>query len=272
MTVRLLLLAVLTVACAADVHAQPRGATPPRAPTPVEMHVEGRWRLPKPHEYEVHAPTGEYRPVQLRYVVAHLESEDAIYDRTARAWVYHPGTGANPRYLAGSSVFPPGVTAAEPARPPAPGVAPAGEEFVVVGRFRLPKSHRYEWYDPGGRYVPLEPAWVPTLLDRREPVFDRTEREWVYHPSAGYSDRYLIPLAAVTSAEDELIVGRFRLPRAHRYERYTQDGQYVAVELSSVPERLERREPIFDRTARMWVHHPGTGYSERYLVRAPERR
>ncbi|HXH84147.1 MAG TPA: hypothetical protein VNN07_14660 [Candidatus Tectomicrobia bacterium] len=152
------------------------------------------------------------------------------------------------------------------ATPPAPVVE---EDELVAGRFRLPLKHRYEWYAPDGRYVAIDVRAVPRLLEHREPVFDRTERMWVHHPSTGFTQRYLIPsdpAAAPDDVADDIVQGRFRIPRAHRYERFTEDGRYVAVDAASVPERLERGEAIFDRTAGTWVHHPSAGYGRRYLV------
>ncbi|HEX6211523.1 MAG TPA: hypothetical protein VF136_12145 [Methylomirabilota bacterium] len=52
----------------------------------------------------------------------------------------------------------------------------------------------------------------------------------------------------------------WRLPAGNRYEIYNASaGTYTAVELSSVPGRLEAGEVVYDRTANKWVQHPSVG-------------
>jgi hypothetical protein len=62
-----------------------------------------------------------------------------------------------------------------------------------------------------------------------------------------------------------LVHGEWRLPRTNRYEIYdTASGSYRVVELASLPARLDRGEPLYDRTARKWVQHPSLGGASPY--------
>ncbi|HSE03000.1 MAG TPA: hypothetical protein VLK35_02505, partial [Methylomirabilota bacterium] len=93
-------------------------------------------------------------------------------------------------------------------------------------------------------------------LDAGDLVYDRTGGQWVQHPSVGGRNKAYLEGGAA-AAGGMLVHGDWRLPRANRYETY--DGassRYVGVDTASVPGRLDRGEPIYDRTAKQWVQHP----------------
>ena len=59
---------------------------------------------------------------------------------------------------------------------------------------------------------------------------------------------------------DRQVRGALSLPRSHRYEVYESGtGNYVAVDVSSVPDRVARGDWVYDRTANAWVSHPSVG-------------
>jgi len=234
-----------------------------RPPAPGQTAAPGvfeyrDWRLPAAHRYERHDPaTSTYTPVDILSVPARVERGEWIYDRTAGRWVNHPSTGRNPVYLA----YTPGV-----------GVPGSDADRLVHGSWRLPRSHRYESYDPAtGIATPVDVLGVAPRIERGEWIYDRTAGQWVNHPNTGRNSAYLAggaPVAAVTAAAepDTLAHGAWYFPRSHRYETYDPDsGRYAQVDVASLPARVERGEWIYDRTAGQWVSHRGMKINEAYL-------
>ena len=65
---------------------------------------------------------------------------------------------------------------------------------------------------------------------------------------------------AQSGTSDTLVQGGFSLPRSHHYQTYdAKHGSYVDVGVDSVPGRLANKEPVYDRTAQVWVYHSSTG-------------
>ena len=93
-------------------------------------------RLPRSHQYEVYNPENStYGTVNLDTVPSHVRQGTWIYDRTARAWVSHPSVGnPNPQYVAGGREF--------------RREAASDHDVLVQDALRLPRSHRYELYNP----------------------------------------------------------------------------------------------------------------------------
>ena len=243
------------VAIGSPAQAQTQPATPapatsvtPAPSAPEEMLVEGRWRLPRSHQYESYTSEGNYVRVEVPSVPSRLDRGESIYDRTAKAWVSHPSTGLNAKYLA---------------------AAPGAADVLSDGRWRLPRSHHYELYNAqSGTYSRIDVGKVAALADKGQPVYDRTDNVWVSQIGRGPNARYLAsttPAPAVSAPEEILVEGRWRLPRSHQYESYNADGNYVRVELASVPLRLDRGESIYDRTAKGWVAHPSIGVNPKYV-------
>lgn len=72
--------------------------------------VEGGYRLPRSHQYEVYnAAQGTYSKVDVASVPGRLASKQWIYDRTAKVWVFHPSSGKNPMYDAATAAAAPGT-------------------------------------------------------------------------------------------------------------------------------------------------------------------
>lgn len=122
--------------------------------------------------------------------------------------------------------------------------------------WRLPFGNRYEIYPSSGSYTQVEVASVPGRLDAGEVIYDRTLGQWVQHPSVGGRNRAYLEGGTVDTGS-VLVHGDWRLPRGNRYEVYDAGGsRYIAVDITSVPGRLDRGELIYDRTAQKWVQHP----------------
>jgi hypothetical protein len=81
------------------------GAPPPAAAQQSDdVHREEGLALPRDHQYERYEhSTRTYTPVEVGRVGNLVRRNEAVYDRTAKAWVYTPGKGVNPAYSATAS-------------------------------------------------------------------------------------------------------------------------------------------------------------------------
>jgi len=124
-------------------------------------------------------------------------------------------------------------------------------------------SHRYEVYNTtNGEYTQVDPRSVPDRVARGEWIYDRTAGIWYNHP--GVADYSYGPGYAYGRGGVRLV-----LPPRHRYEVYEPQGpSYQAVDVGSVPARIQRGEWIYDRTAQTWVSHPSVGLNPRYTADA----
>ena len=74
-------------------------------------------------------------------------------------------------------------------------------------------------------------------------------------------------IAQAAPSEERFIWGDWSVPRDHRYDTYdTRSRQYTAVNVGSVPARLDRGEFIYDQTAGVWITHPSGGRNPSYLA------
>jgi hypothetical protein len=139
--------------------------TPP-PPPPYYTNVpvqDGLW-LPRSHRYEVYKPqSASYGSVRVETVPSYVRQGSWIYDRTAGAWVSHPSVGQpNPQYVT------------------------YGRDFPVQDSLRLPRSHRYEVYNPqSASYGSVRIDTVPGFVQQGSWIYDRTAGAWVSHPSVG---------------------------------------------------------------------------------------
>jgi hypothetical protein len=141
---------------------------PPR-PSGEAIVVEG-WRLPRDHAYQAQDDQGVYQRVRLQDVPATIARGKEVYDVTAGAWVNHPTAyaangGRNPLYTVEAQPVPTG-------------------EVVVLGGWRLPRSHVYQAQDDRGVYQPVRVQDVPATILRGKEVYDVTAKAWVNHPTA----------------------------------------------------------------------------------------
>jgi outer membrane lipoprotein SlyB len=66
--------------------------------------------------------------------------------------------------------------------------------------------------------------------------------------------------SAQTSSSDNLVQGGLTLPRSHQYQAYdSAAARYETVRVESVPDRVAKKQMIYDRTAKVWVYHPTLG-------------
>src|SRR5205085_2842232 len=66
--------------------------------------------------------------------------------------------------------------------------------------------------------------------------------------------------SAQTSSSDSLVQGGLTLPRSHQYQAYdSAAARYENVRVESVPDRVTKKQMVYDRTAKVWVYHPTLG-------------
>jgi preprotein translocase subunit YajC len=66
--------------------------------------------------------------------------------------------------------------------------------------------------------------------------------------------------SAQTSSTDNLVQGGLTLPRSHQYQAYdSAAARYENVRVESVPDRVSKKQMVYDRTAKLWVYHPSVG-------------
>jgi hypothetical protein len=55
----------------------------------------------------------------------------------------------------------------------------------------LPKDHQYERYNLAeATYARVDVSQVPTLVQNKVPVYDRTAKDWVYNTDLQLNPRY----------------------------------------------------------------------------------
>ena len=66
--------------------------------------------------------------------------------------------------------------------------------------------------------------------------------------------------SAQTTSSDSLVQGGLTLPRSHQYQAYdSAAARYENVRVESVPDRVSKKQMVYDRTAKLWVYHPSKG-------------
>ena len=135
---------------------------------------DGLW-LPRAHRYELYNPeNATYGAVPVDTVSSYVRQGRWIYDRTAEAWVSHPSVGQpNPQFAASRREFRREAWARD-------------HEVLVQDGLRLPRSHRYELYNPENAVygaVPIDT--VSSYVRQGRWIYDRTAEAWVSHPSVG---------------------------------------------------------------------------------------
>ena len=131
--------------------------------------------LPRDHQYErYNAGANTYGKVDVNQVPTLIQQNVPIYDRTAKAWVFNTERKLDPRYAAAPS----GAAA----------LSSAGTGLA------LPKDHQYERYNATeSTYTRVDVGQVPTLVQQKVPVYDRTAKAWVFSTEQQLDPRYAAP-------------------------------------------------------------------------------
>ena len=148
----------------------------------------------------------------------------------------------------------------------APALAQGGDVLVQDGLW-LPRSHRYELYNPENAVYGAVPVdTVSSYVRQGRWIYDRTAEAWVSHPSVGQPNPQFVATGRESRREarvpdhDVLVQDGLWLPRSHRYELYNpENAVYGAVPVDTVSSYVWQGRWIYDRTAEAWVSHPSVG-------------
>jgi hypothetical protein len=154
--------------------------------------------------------------------------------------------------------------------PPALSQTWSGTTHVADG-LALPRDHQYERYDvTNATYSRVDLTQVPALVRQRVPVYDRTDRVWVFTQKDGLNPRYASTATSPGTAASDAVTGDgLALPRDRQYERYdVGSGTYARVSVDQVPALVRQQVPVYDRTARAWVFTPRDGVNPAYSASA----
>lgn len=138
------------------------------------------------------------------------------------------------------------------------------ESAVVIGGWRLPRTHVYQAQDDRGVYHQVRAQDVPATIARGKEVYDVTALAWVNHPTAyaatdGRNPAYRAESAPEPS-RDVVVIEGWRLPRGHAYQAQDDQGVYQRVRVEDVPATIRRGKEVYDLAAKAWVNHP-TAYA-----------
>ena len=70
---------------------------------------------------------------------------------------------------------------------------------------------------------------------------------------------FVVPSVASAFHSGEVVVGRYRLPKDHRFESPNAQGKYEVVDINDVPRLIREGRFVFDRTGNAWIAKPGGG-------------
>src|SRR5262245_29980595 len=81
-------------------------------------------------------------------------------------------------------------------------VAQTSGDVLVTGGLALPQSHRYEIYNAtAGTYSPVDVNTVPSYVQKKTRVYDRTAGVWVVDASGKLDPRYAASGRAASSTQ-----------------------------------------------------------------------
>jgi hypothetical protein len=147
-------------------------STTPASTTPATTAVvAGGLNLPRDHQYErYNGGTNSYGKVDVSQVPTLIGQNVPIYDRTAKVWVYNTERKLDPRYV----------------------VAPTGPSSAAAPNLVLPPDHQYERYHVAESvYTRVDASQVPTLVQQKVPIYDRTAKAWVFSTEQQLDPRYV---------------------------------------------------------------------------------
>jgi hypothetical protein len=139
-------------------------------------------------------------------------------------------------------------------------IAAVSPAVAQTDGYRLPRDHQYERYDGAtGTYSRVDVGQVPSLINQKIWIYDRTAQTWVYKAPDGLNAAYGAP------ASGGVVSGGLSLPPDHRYERYDgASGGYTKVDVGQVPGLVDKKIWVYDRTAQVWVYKAPQGVDPRY--------
>jgi len=157
----------------------------------------------------------------------------------------------------------------------APSIASAfhnGE--VVLGRFRLPKDHRFESPNPNaqGKYEVVDINQVPQLVSQGRFIFDRTDNKWIVWPGGKENTAYLATGASATASTSssanqgwQQIHGRVVNVTGSTMTLHADDNRRLTVDMSKVGSEIQKNLQRGDRVTVAATQVSGTSVKAEFI-------
>jgi hypothetical protein len=145
---------------------------------------------------------------------------------------------------------------------PVAGQTTYGDVHAAEG-FALPRDHQYERYNPdSASYGKVDVHQVPTLIQQKAWIYDRTGQQWVYRPAQGLNPMYSATATASARAAGgwQRIHGRVQSVQGTSMRFRADDGRILSVDLSPVSPQI-RRELTHGEGATV-IGHRSTGANQ----------
>ena len=223
--------------------------------------VVGRYRLPKDHRFESPNAQGKYEVVDINDVPRLIRDGRFVFDRTGNAWIAKPGGGPiNAAYLASGA----SSTAAAS--------SPNSSEWQQIhGRVESVTGSSMTLHADDNRRLTVDMSKVGSEIQKNLQRGDRVtvathevsgtsvKAEFIQKDSSAGAQPSASPSTTPVDEKNSVVIGRFRLPKDHRFESPNAQGKYEVVDINQVPELIRQGRFVFDRTGNTWIARPGGG-------------
>jgi len=137
-------------------------------------------------------------------------------------------------------------------------VAPVAAQ--TAAELALPTDHQYERYDPSAAtYGKVNASQVPTLIQQKAWVYDRTAKDWVYRPAHGLNPMYSASASASAHAAGgwQRVHGQVQSIQGNTLRFRADDGRVMSVDVASVAANV--RQALTQGEGVTVIGHPATG-------------
>jgi outer membrane lipoprotein SlyB len=109
---------------------------------------------------------------------------------------------------------------------------------VTASGVQVPPDHRYERYDPSqGKYGHVDAKDVPGLVEKKQWIYDRTDKVWVYRAQGGLNPRYA---AGAQTSSWQNIHGQVQTVSGTNLTLKADDGRTLTVDMAKVGKEIQQ--------------------------------
>ncbi|HET7342098.1 MAG TPA: hypothetical protein VFL90_11585, partial [Methylomirabilota bacterium] len=117
-------------------------------------------------------------------------------------------------------------------------VAQAANTNVTASGVQVPPDHRYERYDPTrATYGQVKATDVPNLVEKKNWIYDRTDKVWVYRPAEGLNPRYA---AGAPASGWQNVHGQVQSVSGSQMMLKADDGRTVTVDMAKIGSEIQQ--------------------------------